>query len=372
MIVQIHAQNDEISFHDTISFTGQVSGFGHYNDAGINKYLTGSRYIPELSYNAFMKNSSVLSFESSVNIWGSASFVENSKAEYQGDIHAHRLWGRMSGKNSELRAGLQKINFGSALMLRPLMWFDSMDPRDPLQLTSGVWSILGRYYFKNNANIWLWTLYGNSTSRGLDYFKTAERMPEAGGRIQIPLLKGEAGLSGHFRKINSDGFSISERSDEWRIGIDGKWDVGPGIWFETSFVQSPQISGIFRNKTMAVVGTDYTFGLGNGLLTTFEHLFLSLDENHITFSNTSMFSALSLSYPLSFYDNLSLISYFDYKSNSLYNFLNWKHQFKNLYLYLIAYLNPETNALPLQNSSGAVPFGGKGVLLMLVYHHASK
>ena len=60
-----------------------------------------------------------------------------------------------------IEPGLQKINFGSATMLRPLMWFDQVDPRDPLQLTDGVWGVLGRYYFLNNANIWLWGLYGN-------------------------------------------------------------------------------------------------------------------------------------------------------------------------------------------------------------------
>ena len=68
---------------------------------------------------------------------------------------------RYSSDQFELRLGLQKINFGSASMLRPLMWFDQMDPRDPLHLTDGVWGLLARYYFLNNANIWLWGLYGN-------------------------------------------------------------------------------------------------------------------------------------------------------------------------------------------------------------------
>jgi hypothetical protein len=63
-----------------------------------------------------------------------------------GDIKPYRLWARYSTSQLEIRAGLQKINFGSANILRPLMWFDQMDPRDPLQLTDGVWGILGRYY----------------------------------------------------------------------------------------------------------------------------------------------------------------------------------------------------------------------------------
>jgi len=58
------------------------------------------------------------------------------------------MWIRLSTKQFELRAGLQKINFGSATLLRPLMWFDKIDPRDPLQLTDGVYALLARYYSK--------------------------------------------------------------------------------------------------------------------------------------------------------------------------------------------------------------------------------
>jgi len=54
---------------------------------------------------------------------------------------------------------LQKINFGSATLFRLLMWFDRIDPRDPLKLTDGVYGLLLRYYFHNNTNIWLWGLY---------------------------------------------------------------------------------------------------------------------------------------------------------------------------------------------------------------------
>lgn len=65
--------------------------------------------------------------------------------------HDFRFSGQLSGRVSELRLGLQKINFGSAQLFRPLMWFDKMDPRDPLQMTDGVWGALYRYYFRNNG-----------------------------------------------------------------------------------------------------------------------------------------------------------------------------------------------------------------------------
>ena len=59
-------------------------------------------------------------------------------------------------KNIENRLGLQKIDFGSALLIRPLQWFNQIDPRDPLRLTNGVYGILFRQYFNDNSNIWLW------------------------------------------------------------------------------------------------------------------------------------------------------------------------------------------------------------------------
>lgn len=41
-----------------------------------------------------------------------------------------------------------------------------------MQLTNGVYGILGRYYFANNANIWFWTLMGNEKTRGFEVILT--------------------------------------------------------------------------------------------------------------------------------------------------------------------------------------------------------
>src|SRR5690606_40300081 len=102
-----------------------------------------------------------------------------------GRIKPYRLWARYSGNQFELRAGLQKINFGSATILRPLMWFDQMDIRDPLQLTDGVWAMLGRYYFLNNANIWLWVLYGNEDPKSWETFRSEEHTSELQSREHL-------------------------------------------------------------------------------------------------------------------------------------------------------------------------------------------
>lgn len=372
LVPGVQSQDTIQTLRDTVIFSGQVSAYTNFNNSGVNSVFLGGRYIPELGYSLITRGQYRFHLETSLNIWGTAGFPALKDADYIGDIDPHRVWMRFSGNKFELRAGLQKINFGSAMMLRPLMWFDSTDPRDPLQLTSGVWGLLCRYYFRNNSNIWLWALYGNTAQRGFDIFRTTKQIPETGARIQFPFLKGETGLTGHYRKIDIDSQLSAESQDEWRAGIDGRWDVGPGIWFEATFTQIPNYAGTFKNREMGTIGTDYTFGLGNGLLAVYEHLVYSMNEKPFAFNNTAMFSALSLSYPLSLYDNVSLITYYDYKNKSLYNFLNWKHTFTHMHLHVIGYLNPENNALPLQPGSGPVTFGGKGVLIMLVYHHASK
>ena len=157
----------------------------------------GIRYIPELSGEYKIGQSYKLDAEVSANAYGSATFWSNDSTSLDSRLKPYRMWARFSGDRFEIRAGLQKINFGSASMLRPLMWFDQLDPRDPLQLTDGVYALLGKYYFQNNANIWLWGLYGNDKIRGLEFFPSNKNKIEYGGRLQYPVLTGELALSAH-------------------------------------------------------------------------------------------------------------------------------------------------------------------------------
>ncbi len=178
--------------------------------------------------------------EASLNIYGTIAAHPFDTANYNGDIAFYRAWVRYSSSHWELRAGLQKINFGSATLLRPLMWFDQIDPRDPLQLTNGVWGLLSRYYFPNNANLWLWALYGNEKPRPWDIGKTNQWIPEAGGRFQYPVPKGEIALSYHYRNADTrdlgPAIPVYEKVPENRIGLDGKIDLAVGLWLEGTWI----------------------------------------------------------------------------------------------------------------------------------------
>lgn len=354
-----------------LQFKGQISGYGHYNPSNNATLWFGSRYLPQLNCAINVRGERKIDFELSANIYGNAAVEPFSHADTDGDVKPYRAWVRYSSSQLEIRAGLQKINFGSATMLRPLMWFDQIDPRDPLKLTDGVWGILGRYYFLNNANVWLWGLYGNPNPKGWEQLPTNNALPEFGGRIQLPIPFGETGLSFHHRIADSRNTALPipsfDKIEENRLGLDVRLDWIIGTWFEASWVAQNEALGIFKNQEVFNLGCDYTFGIGNGLNLVFEQLLVAYDANAFALNDPVSFSMLALSYPLGLFDNINAIAYYDWSNKNAYNFINYQKQFGNLSLFLMAYWNPDNYAIPTQ--SGTNLFGGKGAQLMLVWNH---
>ena len=354
---------------DTLLFKGQLSAWFNYSYTN-DDFLLGGRYIPQVNAIKKLKYSCLIDAELSANIYGTLPGDPNP----QGDIKPYRAWMRFSSPQLEIRAGLQKINFGSATMLRPLMWFDRIDPRDPLQLTDGVWGTMGRYYFLNNANIWLWGLYGNKGTKGWEFQATKEKTPEFGGRIQYPIPLGEAALSFHHRTASyvSSPYDIVTYNiptlPENRFGFDAKIDWVVGFWVEASWNSFTKDIGLLTNQTLLNCGADYTFGLGNGLLVTYEHLVAAQDSVPFRFDYKANFSLMSLSYPIGLFDNLSAIFYYSWENEQVYSFLNWQRTYNRISLHLMAYWNPEMMGLPQQNLNSNL-FGGKGMQFMFVFNH---
>jgi hypothetical protein len=353
-------------------FKGQFSAYTHLNPNNEFPWWNGIRYIPQLNLQHAAGDTKLVDFEASANLFGNAGTGNLQQWNTNGRIKPYRLWGRYSGNQFELRAGLQKINFGSASILRPLMWFDQLDPRDPLQLTDGVWGLLGRYYFLNNANIWLWILYGNHDPKGWERTGTYRSLPEAGGRLQYPAGSGEAAFSYHYRV--ADGTMLSgetfqhEKIPEHRFGFDARFDWVIGCWIEASWKHMREDVGTMTNQQILNLGTDYTFGWGNGLTVTFEQLLAAYDEKPFRFQDPLTFSLLSARYPAGLFDEVSLIAYFDWHNKSSYNFINWQRQFNRLTLHLMGYLNPKNYNIPTQQGVDNM-FAGTGIQLMLIYNH---
>ena len=345
-------------------FRGQLSGWA---GAGIQSVSAGLRYLPQLTFRiGNPPGSRGVRFEGELagNLY---AHLNRQKGVTGKDFQARRYrgWVRIAGSRSELRLGLQKINFGPALMLRPLMWFDSMDPRDPLQLTDGVWGALGRYYFRNNVNLWIWGLLGNDRPRPLDVGLSSARVPEFGARLQIPIATGSAGFSFHRRKTQW------QELYENRYGLDLRLDYFIGFWAEATWINKRGAAGDKTNQQLWMVGADYTVGLGNGLNVIVEHMLASNSEKPFDLDNRRHMSALSINYPLGLWDNVGYIFYLDWKEKRTYHFVRWKHVMGFGDLYVMAYANPDVPVLPDSGSTaGSLP--GKGIRIMLVLSHQTK
>ena len=353
------------------NFQGQASAWINVNPGNSLPIWAGARYLPQLNFRLLPEGRRQIDFEFSANMNGSGGLHPFDSLHTEGKIKPYRAWARFSTSQLEVRLGLQKINFGSASMLRPLMWFDQVDPRDPLQLTDGVWGLLGRYYFLNNINIWLWGLYGNEGPKTWELGTTTPKTPEFGGRLQVPVPRGEAALTFHHRKADikfPEIYITFPEIPENRYGFDVKLDVEVGLWLEGTWINKRQDLFDFTNQEILNLGMDYTFNLANGLNVILEQLLFSNDRDPFAFKNKTHFSATSLSYPISILDNISTIFYYDWTNEHWYSFANWQRQLNRFTFYLMGFWNPETFQLPEQ-SEGAEMFAGKGFQFMIVYNH---
>ncbi|MBU4330426.1 MAG: hypothetical protein KKB53_07990 [Acidobacteria bacterium] len=362
-------------YSSTINLHGLVTGWVTGSVKNITKPSFGIRFIPEFTLKKSFSQNLSIDFEASFNAYGASQI----NAPSDGEIDLYRMWGRISTSRFEFRMGLQKINFGSASLLRPLMWFESIDPRDPLQLTDGVTGLLFRYYFLNNANIWIWGLYGNDNLKGWEFFPTRSRSAEYGGRLQMPLGNGEWAVSFHHRRMDprQGPLALSENDlldngvssfPEDRYGFDGKWDVGIGLWFEGSLTH--QRTDLLPSSWQRAVniGLDYTFGVGNGLYALTESFFYTSSDKAFGAGDGITFSALSLGYPLGLLDNLSCIVYYDWSKKNLYSFVNWRRTYDRWIINVIGFWNPEQFQI-YQNLPRNNLYGGMGFQILVVFNY---
>lgn len=260
------------------------------------------------------------------------------------------------------------------MIFRPLMWFDRVDPRDPLQLTDGVYAMLARYTLLNNANIWLWGLYGNNDTKGWELSPTEKKTSEYGGRVQSPLWSGEIGISYHHRRADLSSLiplpkdTSSFIAPEDRLGLDGKWDVGIGVWFESVLTRQESDLLPVKYQRQWTVGADYTFAVGSGLYAATEYFRSDNPSEPFASSQGYGFSALSLNYPLGVVDQVSAMLYRDWKNNDWYRLMTWQRTYDNWSFYLIGFWDPENIQL-YSNQTGSNPFAGTGLQIMVVFNH---
>lgn len=353
-----------------LSFTQQFSGLAQYNHAYEHAFGLDGRYLPQVNLEVPLGNHRLFDVEVSGNFYGNAG-VMGGNWDTDGRIRPYRVWMRYSNEHMEARLGLQKINFGSAQLLRPLMWFDALDPRDPLQFTEGVWGGLFRYYFKNNANLWFWALSGNEKCKGWEFSANSKRFsPEFGGRFQMPVPRGETALSLHYRESTAvPQVDAWKETGEFRVGLDAKVDVGVGLCFESTYQRMLKDVGIMNNQLAVNGGVDYTFGIGNGLGLVIEHLFYAVGDRSFNKESRSNNTALMLTYPIGMSDMLSFIGMYTWEQQKGYFFMGWKRDFDHISINLNAFWNPKQLALGGNSRYANSRMQGVGIQFILIWNH---
>ncbi len=315
---------------------------------------TGLRYIPTWS----SSQPQSYKFSLDTEIAGIFSFHKNAEESSlslkDNWARFHRGWVRLTTDRFEARLGLQKITFGSARLFRPLAWFDNIDPRDPQKYTTGVTGLRLRYDFPNNAGLWLWGVYEK-----FDINRITENNEslELGGNVTYPVGPGEISVAYDHSKADTP---------ENRYGFGGVWDIGIGLWFELGLTNIELVDEPDWQSQLTL-GSDYTFGIGNGITVTGEYFLVDYSENiFINDTRTDLFGLMG-SYPVSIMDNLSLFSVYYPDGDFLYNLVNWQRIYDNWLVQVSIYFLSGDDSPSLGSAMSTV--GNKGFQLNLIFNH---
>lgn len=342
----------------TFQWRGQASLF-HASalDGDFGESPTTIRYIPQSRLDYQLGGGRRLGLDAAADVYthslGGSLTV--------GDANFYRLTLRYDTPNTQLRVGLQKINFGPAKMLRVLQWFDQLDPRDPLALSPGVWAAMGRQYFDNGMNLRIWTM-ADAPEAQRDYWGDTKSWPwDMGGRLEYPIPAGTLGLTLHSLDISN----VSDVSEN-RIAGDIRVDAIVGLWSEMMFarIEDPTWT---MDAFSVMAGMDYTFGLGNGLYTALEIATSYQGGSGDEMPWQARTIAFTANYTLGLSDGLTFYLYamdFPVLESQTIPMLGWQHTSGNWLFYLAAYDMPAS--LP---GSGMTLPEGTGIQLNIAFNH---
>ncbi len=159
---------------------------------------------------------------------------------------------------------------------------------------------------------------------------------------------------------------------ESRYGIDGKWDLGIGLWFEGVVTHQRNPALVVPHQRTVTVGADYTFAVGSGLYVLAEYFALDQSRRLLGGGDGARLTAALVRYPLSLLDSLSAIVYIDTTRDVSYRFVSWQRTYDRWQLFVMGFWNPPGGSLyQAQQTSraGQNPLTGRGVQLMAVFNH---
>jgi len=303
------------------SIKGQfwVSGESFENQPNFKSQLG---YIPTLSAFYELSQDRMVDLEWAYRF--GRSYIGNSLEKHF--EKPYRGWLRYSTQRIEARLGLQKVSFGPARVLRPLAWFDTIDPEDPIAQTEGVEAFRLQFFPSNSLALWTWII--KEVSDTLSF----------GSRGELSTSLGEWG------------FTLHQDTDvsNTQVGIDFRYDGIIGFWNESVMIKSDNLE-----IDMITVGADYTLPIANGVLIMTESMFISSNQNTTTSNQT--FTAFMASLPVGMFHNVMLISSLDWDGHHTYNYLHWSTTFDSFSINYMVSINPQAVDNSLQ--------------LMFIYNH---
>jgi hypothetical protein len=363
-----------------VAAAGELAGWGETVTGKLQRHLFALRYLPEMKAAGMVDDRLKWDVDVAGRFEALMMREGEGRAQERRLARFYRLWGRLSRDKSELRLGLQKLNFGPAKVLRSLQWFDQVDPKDPTQFTLGVIGGLWRQYFDNNGNIWIWTLYGNKEPMGPLPLTGDPHRPEYGGRVQYPLLAGEMGLSLHQRRVTDSssmslsggvgGISVPESSlNEQRIAFDGVWDIGVGVWFEAAMIHMSPNPVLPQNFITATLGSDYTLGLGNGLYFSAEAMMHQSSSSGPARIREDWLIAVAPSYPLNLLDQLRLVAITSLPHHVGNYYAELNRRYDDLLVALGLFYNEFSTAAAAEMTDIVSQKPDRGVRFVIQYNH---
>lgn len=360
-----------------MEFGGRLSGWVGLERQYPKNQPYGVRYLPYLRgiyplFDGYSLDSTI-----SPSFLARYGLDDEGKHHEDGEVKAHRVWLRLMDETTEVRIGMQRIDFGAAKVLRPLQWFDTLDPQDPTGFSPGVKGLLIRNYFAGDINLWLWTLYGNELIPAISPYKSLRKEPEFGGRLQIS-YPSEVGLSLHQRIVEFPLRQSDDASTERKIALDGFFDLGVGLWFEAMWVELAARSHPGLSYYLGTLGIDYTLPWGNGVYTSLEAMGLKVAQNSYSDRRESLTAALNISYSLNLLERLRLYGTIRSDSSDKNIFFGWQRSYDDFLIDTsLFYAKIDQGSLHLELRS--LPYGSreigsndrekKGLKILLQYNH---
>ncbi len=279
---------------------------------------------------------SVIDFEFVLDFLYTGGIREQAGLAEEYDAEIFRGWLRWEKENIKVRAGRQQILFGSGSLFRPLGFFDTRIISGVIPLTRGVDGARATYFPGPTSLVEGWAVPAKTGERAIWGLR---------GERQLGLL--EVGGVVQYHPKTKLGFLNSSQLELFQFGYHIKGEKVVGFWNESRIdVEQDKPGKPLRFDS--VVGTDYTFDVGQGLHVLFEY-FVRAQEPGFTLEDikrerTQHFLGMQLDQPVGIDIVWRFFGFYDLRDRSFqlapqieYNLID------QVYLYLTARIGGSIN-----------------------------